>query len=105
VCSGVYDPAEVETTVYRVCIREIRDTRELFHEAVLFQIVCDAGDDFGGGFRPGARTTRNATCSANSTRELNGSACRRAIAVNCGPVDWGPSGGKHPDFFEYGWAD
>jgi polysaccharide biosynthesis/export protein len=62
----------------RICIRQIRGTRELFHEAVLFQTVCDAGDDFGGRFRPNTGTTRN----PHSTSELGGNTCCRTTAVS-----------------------
>ncbi len=86
----------METRGYRVCIRQIRGTRELFHEAVLFQIVCDAGDDFGGRFRPNTGAARN----ANSTSEPGGNTCCRETA-DSGAVDYGSDGYERPCLCDY----
>ena len=64
---------------------------------VLFETVCDAGDDFGGRFRPNTGATRN----PNSTSKLGGNACCRATAVS-GAVGYGSGGDEHPCLCDYG---
>jgi hypothetical protein len=63
----------------------------------LFQTVCDAGDDFGGRFRPNTGATRN----PNSTSELGGNTCCRETA-DSGAVDYASGGDEHPCLCDYG---